>query len=193
LLDKRTNIKNNFCMVATFYSIHLNFFLRSTNKIPVHKILQRLLYRLLGRNNIWLNLACLHVYKQRRIFFGGGELYSDRQDGVYLGCNLSCVYSVLQGECRDVIFMRIIQLPSKYSPFQHSCFITPMNDICVCVCVCVCVCPRYWQCCNMIHIMYIVSPGAAISPEKWWVWNGVQSALWVQLRSYLEQILVPPV
>jgi hypothetical protein len=30
-------------------------------------------------------------------------------------------------------------------------------------------------------------PGATTFSEKYWVWNGVHSALWVQLRSYLEE------
>jgi hypothetical protein len=29
--------------------------------------------------------------------------------------------------------------------------------------------------------------------EKWWVWNGVHSASWVKLRSYLEKIVAAPV
>jgi hypothetical protein len=29
--------------------------------------------------------------------------------------------------------------------------------------------------------------------EKWWVWNGVHSASWVQLRSYLEENVAAPV
>jgi hypothetical protein len=35
-------------------------------------------------------------------------------------------------------------------------------------------------------------PGATRFSEKW-AWNGVQSASWVQLRSYLEEILAVPV
>jgi hypothetical protein len=31
--------------------------------------------------------------------------------------------------------------------------------------------------------------GATRSFEKWWVWNGVHSALSVQLRSYLQEIV----
>jgi hypothetical protein len=30
-------------------------------------------------------------------------------------------------------------------------------------------------------------PGDTRFSGKWWVWNGVHSALWVQLRSYLEE------
>jgi hypothetical protein len=36
-------------------------------------------------------------------------------------------------------------------------------------------------------------PGASRFSEKQWVWNGVPSASWGQLRSYLEEILVAPV
>jgi hypothetical protein len=36
-------------------------------------------------------------------------------------------------------------------------------------------------------------PGAATCSEKKWVWNGVHSALWVQLRSYLKEIAAGPV
>jgi hypothetical protein len=32
-------------------------------------------------------------------------------------------------------------------------------------------------------------PGASRFPEKQWVWNGVHSASWGQLRSYLEEIV----
>jgi hypothetical protein len=30
-------------------------------------------------------------------------------------------------------------------------------------------------------------PGATRFSKKWWAWNGVHSASWVQLRSYLEE------
>jgi hypothetical protein len=36
-------------------------------------------------------------------------------------------------------------------------------------------------------------PGAFRFSEKQWVWNGVHSASWGQLRSYLEQIVAAPV
>jgi hypothetical protein len=36
-------------------------------------------------------------------------------------------------------------------------------------------------------------PGAVRFSEKQWVWNGVHSALWGQLRSYLEEIVAAPV
>jgi hypothetical protein len=36
-------------------------------------------------------------------------------------------------------------------------------------------------------------PSATRSSEKYWVWNRVHSALWVQLRSYLEEKVVAPV
>jgi hypothetical protein len=36
-------------------------------------------------------------------------------------------------------------------------------------------------------------PGATRFSEKWWVWNGVHSASWVQLRSYLKEKVVDPV
>jgi hypothetical protein len=36
-------------------------------------------------------------------------------------------------------------------------------------------------------------PGASRFSEKQWVWNGVHSALWGQLRSYLEEIVAAPV
>jgi hypothetical protein len=35
-------------------------------------------------------------------------------------------------------------------------------------------------------------PGATRIFEKWWVWNGVHSASWVQLRSYFEEIIAAP-
>jgi hypothetical protein len=35
-------------------------------------------------------------------------------------------------------------------------------------------------------------PGATRFSQKWWVWNGVQAS-WVQLRSYLEEIVTAPV
>jgi hypothetical protein len=35
-------------------------------------------------------------------------------------------------------------------------------------------------------------PGATRFSEKQWVWNGVRSALWVQLRSYLEENVAAP-
>jgi hypothetical protein len=36
-------------------------------------------------------------------------------------------------------------------------------------------------------------PGASRFSEKQWVWNGVHSALWGQLRSYLEEIVAAPI
>jgi hypothetical protein len=36
-------------------------------------------------------------------------------------------------------------------------------------------------------------PGATISSEKKWVWNGVHSASRVQLKSYLKEKLAAPV
>jgi hypothetical protein len=36
-------------------------------------------------------------------------------------------------------------------------------------------------------------PGATRVSEKEWIWNGVHSALWVQLRSYLKQKVAAPV
>jgi hypothetical protein len=36
-------------------------------------------------------------------------------------------------------------------------------------------------------------PGASKFYEKQWVWNGVHSASWGQLRSYLEEIVAAPV
>jgi hypothetical protein len=36
-------------------------------------------------------------------------------------------------------------------------------------------------------------PGASKFSEKQWVWNGVHLASWVQLRSYLEEIVAAPV
>jgi hypothetical protein len=36
-------------------------------------------------------------------------------------------------------------------------------------------------------------PGASGFSEQQWVWNGVHSALWGQLRSYLEEIVAAPV
>jgi hypothetical protein len=36
-------------------------------------------------------------------------------------------------------------------------------------------------------------PGATKFSEKQWVWNGVHSALWVQLTSYLEEKVAAPV
>jgi hypothetical protein len=36
-------------------------------------------------------------------------------------------------------------------------------------------------------------PGATRFSEKQWVWNGVHSASWVQLRSYLKEKAVAPV
>jgi hypothetical protein len=36
-------------------------------------------------------------------------------------------------------------------------------------------------------------PGASRFSEKQWVWNGVHSASWGQLRSYLEEIVASPV
>jgi hypothetical protein len=36
-------------------------------------------------------------------------------------------------------------------------------------------------------------PGATRFSEKQWVWNGVHSASWVQLRSYLEENVAAPV
>jgi hypothetical protein len=36
-------------------------------------------------------------------------------------------------------------------------------------------------------------PGATRFSEKWLVWNGVHSASWVQLRSYLEEKVAAPV
>jgi hypothetical protein len=36
-------------------------------------------------------------------------------------------------------------------------------------------------------------PGATRFSEKLWVWNGVRSASWVQLRSCLEEIVAAPV
>jgi hypothetical protein len=36
-------------------------------------------------------------------------------------------------------------------------------------------------------------PGASRFSEKQWVWNGVHSASWGQLRSYLEEIVADPV
>jgi hypothetical protein len=36
-------------------------------------------------------------------------------------------------------------------------------------------------------------PGATRFSEKWWVWNGVHSASWVQLRSYLKGKVAAPV
>jgi hypothetical protein len=36
-------------------------------------------------------------------------------------------------------------------------------------------------------------PGATRFSEKNWVWNGVHSALWVQLRSYLKEKVAAPV
>jgi hypothetical protein len=36
-------------------------------------------------------------------------------------------------------------------------------------------------------------PGATRFTEKYWVWNEVHSASWVQLRSYLWEILATPV
>jgi hypothetical protein len=35
-------------------------------------------------------------------------------------------------------------------------------------------------------------PGAYRYSEKQWVWNGVHSASWGQLRSYLEEIVAAP-
>jgi hypothetical protein len=35
-------------------------------------------------------------------------------------------------------------------------------------------------------------PGASRFSEKQWVWNGVHSASWGQLRSYLEEIVAAP-
>jgi hypothetical protein len=36
-------------------------------------------------------------------------------------------------------------------------------------------------------------PGTRRFPEKQWVWNGVHSASWVQLRSYLQEKVATPV
>jgi hypothetical protein len=36
-------------------------------------------------------------------------------------------------------------------------------------------------------------PGATIFSEKVWVWNGVHSASWLQLRSYLKEKVAAPV
>jgi hypothetical protein len=36
-------------------------------------------------------------------------------------------------------------------------------------------------------------PGATRLSEKWWVWNRVHSASWVQLRSYLKEEVAAPV
>jgi hypothetical protein len=36
-------------------------------------------------------------------------------------------------------------------------------------------------------------PGATRFSEKYWVWNGVHSASWVQLRSYLKEKVAAPV
>jgi hypothetical protein len=36
-------------------------------------------------------------------------------------------------------------------------------------------------------------PGATRFSEKYWVWNGVHSASWVQLRSYLKEKVEAPV
>jgi hypothetical protein len=36
-------------------------------------------------------------------------------------------------------------------------------------------------------------PGAIRFYEKKWLWNGVHSASWVQLRSYLEEKVAAPV
>jgi hypothetical protein len=36
-------------------------------------------------------------------------------------------------------------------------------------------------------------PGSTTFPEKYWVWNGVHSTLWVQLMSYLKRKVEAPV
>jgi hypothetical protein len=36
-------------------------------------------------------------------------------------------------------------------------------------------------------------PGATRFSKKWWVWNVVHSASWVQLRSYLKEKVAAPV
>jgi hypothetical protein len=43
----------------------------------------------------------------------------------------------------------------------------------------------------MCRIIHHSIPSAARFSEKWWVWNGVQSASWVQLTTYLEEMVVP--
>jgi hypothetical protein len=36
-------------------------------------------------------------------------------------------------------------------------------------------------------------PGATRFSDKWWIWNGAYSVLWVQLRSYLKEKVGVPV
>jgi hypothetical protein len=61
------------------------------------------------------------------------------------------------------------------------------------------ICPPLWSSGLVVRVPGYRSggpgsiPDATWFPEKCWVWNGVPSASWVQLRNYLEENVAAPV